>query len=50
VPAFLTGAYVDLGFTPADAALRADLLLSVNVALIGAFWLSGDPRPPQVQP
>jgi AcrR family transcriptional regulator len=42
VLAFLTDAFIDLGFAPADAALRAHLLLSANVALIGAFRLSGN--------
>ena len=42
VLAFLTEAFIDLGFVPDDAALRAHLLLSANVALIGAFRLSGN--------
>jgi AcrR family transcriptional regulator len=42
VLAFLTEAFADLGFAPADAALRAHLLLSANVALIGGFRLRGD--------
>jgi AcrR family transcriptional regulator len=42
VLAFLTGAFAELGFAPDDAALRAHLLLSANVALIGDFRLGGD--------
>jgi AcrR family transcriptional regulator len=42
VLAFLQQAFADLGFPPADAALRAHLLLSANVALIGDFRLNGD--------
>jgi AcrR family transcriptional regulator len=42
VLAFLTDAFRELGFSPGDAALRAHLLLSANVALIGAFRLTGD--------
>ena len=42
VLAYLTDAFAELGFAPADAALRAHLLLSANVALIGAFRLEGN--------
>jgi AcrR family transcriptional regulator len=42
VLAFLTDAFADLGFARDDAALRAHLLLSANVALIGDFRLGGD--------
>ena len=42
VLAFLTDAFTDLGFARGDAALRAHLLLSANVALIGDFRLHGD--------
>lgn len=42
VLAYLTEAFAELGFAPADAALRAHLLLSANVALIGAFRLEGN--------
>ncbi|MFO1162175.1 MAG: TetR/AcrR family transcriptional regulator [Reyranellaceae bacterium] len=39
---YLTEAFAELGFVQADAALRAHLLLSANVALIGAFQLDGN--------
>ena len=39
---FLTEAFAELGFARDDAELRAHLLLSANVALIGDFRLSGD--------
>jgi AcrR family transcriptional regulator len=39
---FLTDAFAELGFARGDAALRAHLLLSANVALIGDFRLGGD--------
>jgi AcrR family transcriptional regulator len=39
---FLTDAFADLGFARDDAALRAHLLLSANVALIGDYRLAGD--------
>jgi hypothetical protein len=39
---FLTEAFAELGFARHDAALRAHLLLSANVALIGDFRLGGD--------
>jgi AcrR family transcriptional regulator len=42
VLAFLARAFAELGFAPDDAALRAHLLLSANVALIGEFRLRGD--------
>jgi AcrR family transcriptional regulator len=42
VLAYLTEAFAELGFAPDDAALRAHLLLSANVALIGAFRLEGN--------
>ena len=42
VLAFLTDAFAELGFARDDAALRAHLLLSANVALIGEFRLGGD--------
>ena len=42
VLAFLVDAFAELGFVAEDAALRAHLLLSANVALIGEFRLSGD--------
>jgi hypothetical protein len=42
VLAFLVDAFAELGFVREDAALRAHLLLSANVALIGDFRLSGD--------
>ncbi len=42
VLAFLTDAFRELGFASDDAVLRAHLLLSANVALIGAFRLGGD--------
>lgn len=42
VLAFLTEAFAELGFARDDAALRAHLLLSANVALIGDFRLGGD--------
>ncbi|MFO1079126.1 MAG: TetR/AcrR family transcriptional regulator [Reyranellaceae bacterium] len=42
VLAFLVAAFEELGFACDDAALRAHLLLSANVALIGEFKLSGD--------
>jgi AcrR family transcriptional regulator len=42
VLAFLTDAFVELGFARDDAALRAHLLLSANVALIGEFRIGGD--------
>lgn len=39
---FLAEAFAELGFAAEDAALRAHLLLSANVALIGDFSLRGD--------
>ena len=42
VLAFLGDAFTELGFAAGDAALRAHLLLSANVALIGDFRLGGD--------
>jgi hypothetical protein len=42
VLAFLVDAFAELGFVREDAALRAHLLLSANVALAGDFRLSGD--------
>lgn len=42
VLAFLADAFAELGFAREDAALRAHLLLSANVALIGDFSLGGD--------
>ena len=42
VLAFLVEAFEELGFARDDAALRAHLLLSANVALIGDFSLHGD--------
>lgn len=38
---FLTDAFADIGFDRADASLRAHLLLSANIALIGDFSLGG---------
>jgi len=42
VLAFLVDAFRELGFAQDDAELRAHLLLSANVALIGDFRLHGD--------
>jgi len=42
VLAFLVDAFRELGFVQDDAELRAHLLLSANVALIGDFRLHGD--------
>ncbi len=42
VLSFLTDAFAELGFSREDAELRAHLLLSANVALIGEFRLGGD--------